>query len=340
MSQAVTPIPLMELTSGIYSFKALALACDLGLFTELSDGGSTTIADFASRHDLERRPAELLLTACTSIGLLRLDSQGSYRNTPMSEEFLVQGKPNYFGGWVTVVDRHEYPAYEKLADSLRGNHPTTWDPQRQESLFAPDDPVMTEHFWNGMHSLSAYTAQLLADALDFTNVRTLLDVGGGGAAYDIELCKRYAHLRTTIFDLPFVCDLTRPRVVEAQLEDRISFAVGDFFNDTLPSGYDALLLSNILHDWDEGDVKKILATCAAALPKDGLLLICESFVDDAKQGPPLAALMSLNMLVETWGRNYTAAEYSAWMREVGLEPQGVTPFEGLGANGVLVARKL
>ncbi|MFD0432152.1 methyltransferase dimerization domain-containing protein [Streptomyces zhihengii] len=113
----------MELTSGIYSFKALALACDLGLFTELSDGGSTTIADFASRHDLERRPAELLLTACTSIGLLRLDSQGSYRNTPMSEEFLVQGKPNYFGGWVTVVDRHEYPAYE-LADSLRGNHPT------------------------------------------------------------------------------------------------------------------------------------------------------------------------------------------------------------------------
>ncbi|MFD0432151.1 methyltransferase [Streptomyces zhihengii] len=75
---------------------------------------------------------------------------------------------------------------------------------------------MTEHFWNGMHSLSAYAAQLLADALDFTNVRTLLDVGGGGAAYDIELCKRYAHLRTTIFDLPFVCDLTRPRVVEAK----------------------------------------------------------------------------------------------------------------------------
>ena len=340
MNQSVTPIPLMELTSGVYSFKALALACDLNLFTDLAGGQSMTTAEFADRHSLQQRPAELLLTACTAVGLLRLDADGAYHNTPVSEEFLVRGKPTYFGGWVTVVDRHEYPAYLKLADSLRGNHPTTWDPERQESLFAPDDPVMTEHFWNGMHSLSAYTAHLLAEALDFTPIHRLLDVGGGGAAYDIELCKRHPHLRATIFDLPFVCDLTRPRVADAKLEDRISFAVGDFFTDALPTGHDALLLSNILHDWGEDDVRKILATCAAALPTNGLLLICESFVDDSKQGPPLAALMSLNMLVETWGRNYTADEYSTWMRGVGLEPQGVTPFEGLGANGVLVARKL
>ncbi|MET8540039.1 hypothetical protein ABZW03_05200 [Kitasatospora sp. NPDC004799] len=37
------------------------------------------------------------------------------------------------------------------------------------------------------------------------------------------------------------------------------------------------------------------------------LIICESFVDDDKRGPVPAALMSLNTLVETWGRNYTVA---------------------------------
>jgi precorrin-6B methylase 2 len=329
----------MQLTSGIYAFKALALATELGVFTDLSDGRGTTLAALAERHGLDRRPAELLLTACTALGLLRLDSSGSYRNTPMSEEYLVRGKPYYFGGWVTVVDRHEYPAYLKLADSLRGNHPTTWDVERQESLFAPDDPVMTQHFWDGMHSLSAYTARLLADALDFGQVSRLLDVGGGGAAFGIELCRRHPHLHTTVFDLPFVCELTRPRVTDAKLEDRIDFVAGDFFADRLPGGHDAVLLSNILHDWGESDVQKILDACADALSPGGLLLICESFVDDTKQGPPLAALMSLNMLVETWGRNYTAAEYSTWLRAAGLEPEGVTPFEGLGANGVLVARK-
>jgi SAM-dependent methyltransferase len=339
MNERVTPMPLMELASGIYAFKALALATELGLFTELADGRSATAADLAERHGLKPRPAELLLTSCTALGLLELDADGTYRDTPMSEEFLVREKPYYFGDWITLVDRHEYPAYLELADSLRGDHPTTWDPERQESLFTPDDPVVTEHFWHGMHSLSAYTARLLAEALDFGKISRLLDVGGGGAAFDLELCRRWPHLRTTVFDQSFVCDLTRPRVTAAGLEDRIAFAPGDFFTDRLPTGHDAVLLSNILHDWGESDVQQILATCADALPPGGLLLICESFVDDDKKGPPLAALMSLNMLVETWGRNYTAAEYSAWLRGAGLEPEDVIPFDGPGANGVLAARK-
>ncbi|WP_210435368.1 hypothetical protein [Saccharopolyspora sp. ASAGF58] len=34
---------------------------------------------------------------------------------------------------------------------------------------------------------------------------------------------------------------------------------------------------------------------------------------------------TLNMLVETWGRNFTAAEYSAWIRETNLTVEGVRP---------------
>jgi SAM-dependent methyltransferase len=333
-----TPLRLMELTSGVYAFKALALADRLGLFTELSDEKSTSVAEFAARHGIAARPAELLLTACTALGLLEVES-GQYRNSALSEEFLVEGRPYYFGGWVKVVDQHEYPAYLKAEISLRGNHPTTWDTAKQESLFAPDDPVVRELFWDGMYSLSSYTATRLATVFDFGPVLRLLDVGGGGAAFDIELCQAHPHLRATVFDLPFVGDLTLERVRSAGLADRIEFVAGDFFTDALPGGHDVILLSNILHDWAEDDVRRILAACADALAPGGALLICESFVDNSKAGPPLAALMSLNMLVETWGRNYTTAEYSAWLRETGLTVAGVRPFDAPGANGVLVARK-
>ncbi|GAB2584820.1 methyltransferase [Streptomyces capparidis] len=340
MTSPLTPTPLMDLTLGVYAFKALALATELEVFTELAGGGTTTLEGFAGRHGIHERPAELLLTALVSLDLLELDDEGRYRNTAVSEEFLVKDKPRYFGGWVTLVDKHEYPAYMKMLDSLRGNHPTTWDVENQKSLFQPDDPVVKEHFWDAMHSLSAYTAKQLGEHFDFTTVTSLLDVGGGGAAYDIELCRRYPHLRATVFDLPFVCELTRPRVVEAGLADRIGFASGDFFEvGGVPSGHDAILLSNILHDWGIEDARRILRACAEALPSGGVLLITESFVDDDKRGPAPAALMSLNMLVETWGRNYTAAEYGQWMAEFGLKSEGVTPFEGQGANGVLVARK-
>ncbi|WP_223838297.1 methyltransferase [Saccharopolyspora pogona] len=198
---------------------------------------------------------------------------------------------------------------------------------------------MMETFWDGMYSLSCYTGARLATTFDFAQVRRLLDVGGGGAAFDIELCQAHPHLQATVFDLPFVKDLTLDRVRSANLEDRIDFVAGDFFADALPDGYDAILLSNILHDWNEADVQRILATCANALAPGGHLLVCESFVNDDKSGPAMAALVSLNMLVETWGRNYTAAEYSAWIRETNLTVEGVRPLDSPGASGVLVARK-
>jgi hypothetical protein len=69
------------------------------------------------------------------------------------------------------------------------------------------------------------------------------------------------------------------------------------------------------------------------------VLICELLVDDDKTGPPPAALMSLNMLIETTGRNYTAAEYSNWLTDVGFIDPHVIPFHAPGANGIVTARK-
>ncbi len=331
-------MPLMELASGVYAFKALALADRLGVFTDLAGGRETTLAEFTARHGVRPRPADLLLTACVSLGLLERTGD-SFRNSPLAEEYLVAGKPRYFGGWVKVVDQHQYRAYERLETAFRGDHPTTWDVANQRSLFAPDDPVVRDLFWDGMYSLAGNTAPALAEAVDFGAVRRLLDVGGGGAAFDIELCRAYPHLRATVFDQEFVCELTRERVTGAGLADRIDFVAGDFFTDELPTGHDAVLLSNVLHDWTEADGRALVTSCVKALEPGGVLLVCESFVNDERTGPHLAALMSLNMLVETWGRNYPAAEYTEWLTAAGLEVHGVVPFDCPGANGVLVARK-
>ncbi|MFH8553146.1 methyltransferase [Streptomyces celluloflavus] len=132
----------------------------------------------------------------------------------------------------------------------------------------------------------------------------------------------------------------RTRIAAASLADRTPFVAGDFFADRLPEGHDTVLLSNILHGWSEADARRILALCTDVLPADGTLIICESFVGNDKRGPAPAALMSLNMLVETWGRNYTAAEYTSWLREVGLRTERVLPLDGAPTTAALVARKV
>jgi 3-hydroxy-5-methyl-1-naphthoate 3-O-methyltransferase len=133
----------------------------------------------------------------SALGLLE-KTDGRYRNTPLSEAYLVRGKPYYFGGFVQMADKRLYAGWGKLTEALRTNRPTTWDPAVQSSLFDGVDPTMLALFWEAMHSLSTMTARKLGEAVDLSRFRRLLDIGGGSGAYDIELCKQYGALRATV----------------------------------------------------------------------------------------------------------------------------------------------
>jgi precorrin-6B methylase 2 len=335
----LSPAPLMQLASGFWAFKTLAAAEELGLFTHLTGGAGVTSTELAQALGIHHRPAEMLLTGCASLGLLDVTG-GRYRNSALAEEFLVQGKPYYFGGWVRMCDKRLYPGWGRLSEAIRTNRPTTWDPAKQRSLFEGEDPVVLALFWEAMHSLSTFSARALARAVDLSDIRHLLDVGGGSGAYPIELCRAYPCLRATVYDLPFVADIAAGKVAAAGLSHRVATQAGDFLaEERLPEGHDAMLLSMILHDWDEEKCNAILRKCFNALPSGGMVIISELLVDDEKAGPAPAALMSLNMLIETEGRNYTPSEYGAWLREAGFTAVETVWFDAAGANGAVIGRK-
>lgn len=331
-------VPLMALSSGFWAFKTPAAAHELDLFSHLAGGAGTTVAELAQALGLHPRPAEMLLIGCTALGLLE-KTDGRYRNTPLSEAYLVRGKPYYFGGFVQMADKRLYAGWDRLAEALRTNRPTTWDPARQSSIFDGEDPTMLALFWEAMHSLSKMTARKRGEAVDLAHFRRLLDIGGGSGAYDIELCKQYGTLRATVFDLPHVAVIAVGKIAEAGLTDRIETAGGSFF-DTLPKDHDVHLLSMILHDWDEAKNRALLRRSFEALPSGGAVVISQLLVNDERTGPAPAALMSLNMLIETeGGRNYTPAEYSAWLEEAGFRHIGTVWFEAPAANGAVIGRK-
>lgn len=334
----VTPVPLMQIATGFWAFKTLAAAHELDLFTRLAGGAETTAPELARELGIEQRPAEMLLTGCASLGLLERGHHG-YRNTPLSERFLVRGARYYFGGLVTMFDRRLYPGWAELTEAIRTNRPTTWDPERERSMFEREDPAVLETFWEAMHSLSGFTARTLAEAIDLDAATRLLDVGGGSGAFAIELCRRYPSLRATVFDLPHVIDIPADKIADAELRDRIAVQGGDFFADALPPGHDVHVYSMIMHDWNQEHDRLLLRKSFDALPSSGTIIISELLVDDDKSGPAAAALMSLNMLIETEGRNYTASEYTAWLTDAGFVEPRTVRFDAPGANGAVIARK-
>ncbi|MCX4472416.1 acetylserotonin O-methyltransferase [Micromonospora sp. NBC_01655] len=336
----ITPTPLMRLVAGVWGFKTLAVGVEFGLFTRLAGGRTITVAEAADEFGLDERPADLLLAACASLGLLERSGDG-YRNTELAEQFLVEGRPYYFGAQVRYSDLRTYLPWHRVGEALRGNRPLTWDPQAQQSMFDTADPDMVAQFWDAMFSTSSFTARALADAYDFGAHSRLLDVGGGAGAFPVELCRRLPGLRATVFDLPHVCAKADERIAAEGLTGRIGTVGGDFLADpALPDGHDVVLLSMILHDWDEPTNRALLAKCHAALPPGGAVVVCELLLNDERTGPPEAALMGMNMLIETeGGKNYSRAEYAAWLADAGFVDVRTVWFDAPGANGAVVGRR-
>ncbi|MFD8478575.1 methyltransferase [Kitasatospora sp. NPDC059673] len=328
---------LLGIANGMWAAQTLTAALDLGVFSALAATDGLTAAEAAGLLGIPARPAEVLLTACAALGLLT-GVDGRYRNTAAAGQYLVRGGPDYLGDYITMLRDHTTPGWLRVTEALRSDTPSRWKPEQQDRIF--DAENRTTAFWDGLYPLSVLTGRALAAAVDLGGSTRLLDVGGGGGGFDIEFCRRHPQLRATVYDLPFVCAYAEKRIAAAGLAERIGTHPGDFFEEPeLPGGHDAILLSLILHDWDEPRNRALLAKCHRALPAGGLLVISELLVDDAKTGPLDAALMSMNMVVGTWGRNYTAAEYGEWLRDAGFSDIRTVPFTAPGANGAVIARK-
>ncbi|MGW7518495.1 methyltransferase [Streptomyces sp. NPDC054796] len=331
---------VMQLATGFWASQTLAASIEVGLFDFLHRHGPATISETASHLKLADRPARMILAACASLGLLDKPDQ-RYSLNALSRTYLVSSEPDYFGGLIGFLSEHTYLGWHRLTEALRNDRPTTWDSEHRETLFDPGDDLMNALFWKATHALSSDTARRLARQIDFSGSRRLLDVGGGSGAFPIEICRTHTHLTGAVFDLPHVCELSKSFIRDAGLEDRVETRPGDFITDAaLPGGYDTIVLSMIMHDWDPDTDRLILAKCFEALPRGGTLMICEFFLNEERTGPPEAALMGLTMLVETLkGDNYSHTDYAAWLADAGFTGVELHSFQAAGANGVLLARK-
>jgi 3-hydroxy-5-methyl-1-naphthoate 3-O-methyltransferase len=335
-ASALSTAPLHRLAVGFWASNTLAAAIELQLFTKLS-GKEVNTESLSQLLQVPTRPADMLLTACAALGLLE-KRNGFYYNSPSAEEFLVKGKPYYFGNYVTMVHRRLYEPWRRLTEAIRTNKQQVWSGDTFEEIAG--DPEAQTHFTEAMHSLSIFRAKAVFDTYDLSGYQHLLDIGGASGAYCIEVCRKHPHLHATVFDREPALTTAREKVAEANLCDRIDTRAGDFFKQDLPKGSDVILLSHILHDWSAEQNRFILDKCFAALPSGGLLMVCEIMMDDQKTGPELAALLSLNMLIATEGGcNYTWSEYAASLEAARFRKIKRVTVPLSGGLGMLLGRK-
>ncbi|KAM5289823.1 acetylserotonin O-methyltransferase isoform 2-T2 [Glossophaga mutica] len=111
---------------------------------------------------------------------------------------------------------------------------------------------------------------------------------------------------------------------------------GDFFRDPLPEA-DLYVLARVLHDWADEKCAQLLARVHQVCKPGGGILVVESLLDADGRGPLTMQLCSLNMLVQTEGRERTPAQYHALLAEAGF--RDVQCQRTGGIYGAILARK-
>ncbi|EFL50270.1 O-methyltransferase family 2 [Solidesulfovibrio fructosivorans JJ]] len=307
-------------------------ADELGIFDLL--GRQPATADALARElGLNAQALVGVLPLLVGLGLLT-HHLGRFGLTEAGRLYLRHDGPFYWGEALGVM---RTPVVALLCDALRD--PT----ERRHYQMAQDwtegriDKDAATAVARLMHAQSRPAALGLAATGAFAGVTRLLDVGGGSGCFSLALAKRHPTMRCTVMELPGMCEVVAGYVNEAGFGRQVASQAVDMFAEAWPRGHDAILLSNILHDWDPATNAQLLIEALRALPAGGRLFVHEMLLDDDGAGPLAAAAFSVMLLLATGGRQYSARELAAMLTEAGFTDVGVSPAYGYYA--LITARK-
>lgn len=304
---------IYALQDGAIRAQALAYALSIGFFDRL-DRAPMTRGEIEAEFGLASRVAPAFLAFLASNSLIALGPDGTFRNTEAASAFLVRSSPRYVGGRGLLFQGF-YDAIAHLPETLASGR--AWTPAGQHDMFAGFTADQQRWFADGMFANAVHGGRSLAEVVDFTMFRRLLDVGGNAGGYAIGLARANPRLQATIFDLEPVRELAIERIAAAGLDERIEFVAGSFFEEELPRGHDALLLSSILHDWDDADCARILARCYRAIEPGGTIIVAEPMLSEDATGPDHPAASGLTMAL-LGGENRTRSRIAQMLAEAGF----------------------
>lgn len=303
---------LMGLASGHVEARLTQTAVELRIFDALENAALTS-EEAASRLALEPKAAELLLNALAAVELLHKNA-ALFSLADTARQYLLRSSPYYVGDMIRF-ESSLWNCWEKLPEAIRSGKAV-----RPANMYQ-DDVNETEIFISAMDSLvkARGDSDVVASVLDWSHVGEFLDVGSGPATYPIALCKKFADLHATIFDLPVTLNITRHFIRAAGMEDRIRLIAGDYRKDAIPGDYQVIFLSNVIHGEDYAKNEALIGKLAKNLEPAGRIVIKDHILDDSRAKPAVGAIFSLLMLLTTaGGRCYSFNEIRTWMEAAGL----------------------
>jgi hypothetical protein len=324
------------LTSLLFGFFPAQVTCTvarLGIPDLLVDGPRST-ADLAKSAGADERSLQRLLRAAVGFGLLAMTGDREFALTDAAS-LLRSDVPGSLRASAVMFSSDGYwRSWGGLEAAVRTGQ-TAFDSIYGMPYFEylNQHPEERSTLLESLADRNRRSAPDIAVHCDLAGTKTVADIGGGDGMMLTAILNQYPGIAGTLFDMPANAEYARQKLAAAGLAERSTVQGGDFF-ESVPAGFDAYVLKNVLHDWDDERCLAILSNIRTAMPAHGKLLIVERVIPDDPEGlrSDLSALMMDHiMMVCLGGLERTEAEFQSLLPRAGFALESVG--EPIGEGG-------
>jgi O-methyltransferase domain len=309
---------ILDHTTAIARTALLGAVARHGVADYLEEHGPADAATIARALSLDADVTHRTLRALASMGIFTMSRHGVFTNSRLSRALrsglLTRGREwaLYFSSGSNAASWLDYARTLETGVSpfTRVHGKNVWD-------WFDEHPDERDIFAHCMMGLTVMDAPAIAALYPFGEVTRLCDVGGGRGTLLSEIVKRHRNVTGVLCDAAGLMESARELLAARGVEDRVELAPGSFF-ERVPSGCDAYILKNILHDWDDETCRTILRVVRAAMKPGQRVLVCEVLVDHNSRDS-FGTRADLQMLVACEnGRERSLPELQALLESTGF----------------------
>lgn len=316
---------LIQMASAYWVSRIVHAAAELGLADHLAQSPRSA-AEIAGKAGLNAPALHRLMRSLAGLGILDEGEDKRFALTPLGEA-LKSGKAvagSARAAVLTLASPWFSTAMDQLTESVRSGG-TAFEKINGMPVFdfLGRHPEAASLFSETMVGIHGSEPPAVAEAYDFSGLKTVVDVGGATGNMLAAILLRHKGLRGILADLPHVVK-DAPAFLSAKgVSDRVSVAPHNFF-ESVPEGGDAYILSHILHDWSAGQCLTILGNLHKAMTADARLLIVE-MVLPGRNEPHFGKILDMVMLAVPGGEERTGEEYKALLAKAGFKLTCIVP---------------
>jgi len=326
----LVPTPIFDTQVAFMLARTVMAGTKLGIFEALAPG-PLTAAEIAAQCKTDLSATIKLLNALVGAGYLRIKKE-RYFLTTVAQKWLLKDSPQsiydkmmfHFTEWEWTAN---YEAYVRTGKPLKIHD------------------MLSDEAWGvyqrGMRSIVGFQAREVVWRTPMPkDAQAMLDIGGSHGYFSVAFCRRYPDLHAVVLDIPEAVKHAAPILAKEGMGKRVVHRVGNALTDDWGiDAWDLILISQLVHHFDDTTNRDLVRRAARALRPGGILAIQDALLPSAGNDAALALLADLYLANTSQSGSKSLQEIAEWQRAAGLVPRRPVRFRSLPGFGQQSALK-